>query len=234
MTGLYKEYLIFTSTIIIHELGHIISSTFVNWDMISIELNIYGGNIKYKEFINKPLIEEFIVAISGIIIQSLYFLVLFFLYKKGFIDNRIFIMIANYNYSIILFNLLPIPPLDGYKVLNIFSNFLFPYKKSLNLCPLVALFVFLLFIFWVLLNNIGGNSSVILILLVLKLFDEYKNKEYKFNKFLLERYLYAINFKRIKKLKKGINSMYRDYNHIFIVNDKNIEEKNILKLHFKN
>ena len=54
-----------------------------------------------------------------------------------------------------------------------------------------------------------------------------------FNKFLLERYLYHFNFKKLKIIKsENINKMKRDYKHIFYYNEKYETEKNILKKKF--
>ena len=103
------------------------------------ELGHILSGLIFDEKINKPIFEEFIISISGFIFQIIQ---LFF--------------IANKKYSIILllFNLIPIYPLDGYKILNLFLNKILPFKIS----HLISVYISFIAIFFY--NN---NLIVILI-----------------------------------------------------------------------
>ena len=69
-----------------------------------------GALIKFDSNLNKPLKEEFIVAIMGVIFQTI------FIY---FFNNEYLVI----SYKIILiFNLIPIYPLDGAKIVNLLLN----------------------------------------------------------------------------------------------------------------
>ena len=68
----------------------------------------------------------------------------------------------------------------------------------------------------------------------MKVIEEYKISALRFQKFLLERYLYAYRFPKTKKLhQRNITGMYRDYNHLFFMNNHWISERNILKNYFE-
>ena len=56
-----------------HELGHILISLLFKWKIYKIIILPFGGLTKYNEIINRPLIEEFLVSISGILLQLIFF-----------------------------------------------------------------------------------------------------------------------------------------------------------------
>ena len=49
--------------------------------------------------------------------------------------------------------------------------------------------------------------------------------------FLMERYLYSFSFKKRKKV-KNIGSMFRDYKHLFYIDNKYQTENEILQKRF--
>ena len=83
------------------------------------------GSLEYK-----PLKEEFIISIMGLIFQELLFLIIFILRKNLIIDSYIYELFKNYNLAIFLFNLLPIIPLDGSKIFNVIVNKIFNFRVS--------------------------------------------------------------------------------------------------------
>ena len=70
-------------------------------------------------------------------------------------------------------------------------------------------------------------AFVLSIFLIKNVILELINIKIKYNKFLLERYLYNYSFKKIKII-KNINSLKREYTHII----NNTFESKILKLMF--
>ena len=134
---------IFFMVIIIHEIGHIFTSNFFKWKIDKINIGVAGGYITYDEVIDKPFKEEFLIGISGFLFQFILFIVSLILYRNNLIDYKIFFLIKKYNISIFIFNLIPIHPLDGSKLLNILFNIFLPYKKSLKLTNILSiLFIF--------------------------------------------------------------------------------------------
>ena len=129
-----------------------------------------------------------------------------------------------------MFNLLPIYPLDGSKLLNIVLNKLTSFKKSHLFTVYVSLFVILFLILKVKFNLI---FLLILLFVFIKTISEYKNHYSLFNKFLLERYQYNFNFKK-ERIINGENfaKMKKDYRHLFKVSNHYITEREILKKRF--
>ena len=221
LIGEFRFITYFMILILVHELGHIFISLLFKWNIDKIIILPFGGLTKYNEIINRPLIEEFLVAISGIILQ-----LTFYNFIKYYIDYKYFSFI---NYFIILFNLIPIYPLDGSKILNVFFNIITSYKNSLNLTLIVS-YIFII-IFSLLFFNINKIIAFILIFLMLEVNKLKKVKNELFNKFLLERYLNNFKFRK-EKIINSVDKMKKDYRHLFYLDNKYMTENTFLKKMF--
>lgn len=219
--GYFRFITYFMLLILVHELGHILVSLIFKWNIDKIIILPFGGLTKYNENINRPLIEEFLIAISGIIFQ-----IVFYMLINNYIDYKYFNII---NYFIIIFNLIPIYPLDGSKILNIFFNVVTSYKNSLLLTIIIS-YIFII-IFSLLFFNINKLITFVLIFLLLEVNKLYKKRKELFNKFLLERYLNEFKFKK-KKTINNIDKMKKDYRHLFYIDEKYLTEKYFLKKMF--
>lgn len=211
LTGYLKNLCIITFIVLFHECGHILAGIYFKWKIEKVIILPFGGITIFKEKLNRPMIEEFIIAIMGPLFQICLFV---------FFKSKLFI---NYNILLLIFNLLPIFPLDGSKLFNIFLNILFSFKKSHQISIIVSLlFIIILF------KTPNLIFIIALICLFIKTCKEIKYHSYYFSKFLLERYLYHFDFKKSKKIKK-ITSMKRDYKHIILFKNHYVTERFYLK-----
>lgn len=216
VTGLFKELITFLFIIIIHEIGHIIASIVFKWKIDKISIMPFGCITIFSELINKPLIEEFIILIMGPLFQFINFIIL----------KDITPYFNYYNYGLFIFNMLPIYPLDGYKLYSIILNKFIPFKYAMKIMLIISILSLTLFI------RKDLIYIVILLLLLNGIIKEVKNINFIYNKFLYERYRYNLYFKK-RKIIKNINNMYKDKIHIFKVKNKYITEKEILEKRFK-
>ena len=214
ITANFKNFIIFSSIIIVHELGHIIGAIIFKWKIDKVILLPFGGITIFQENIDKSLKEEFIIAILGPLLQ----LVFYFLYS----DNPIF---NQYNLTILLFNLLPIYTLDGSKIVNILFNEFISFKRS-HILTIITSFITLL----VVILSIKYNLLLYLILLfiVLEIIKEINKHNYYFNRFLLERYLYNNEYSK-SKIIDNIKKMKKQTKHIFKINNKYFTEREIIR-----
>lgn len=208
----------FTSIILIHELGHIVVAIFFKWNIDRIILLPFGGITIFNECIDKSLIQELLIAIFGPLFQIIYYIL--------FLKNSEF---SNYNTAILLFNLLPIYPLDGSKIVNIILNRFISFKFSHILSICISYIVILLLIFNI--KNFNMILLMILFFIFIGLVKECVKHKYYFNKFLLERYLYKNRYSRVKKIKK-ITQMKKQTTHIFQINNNYFTEKDIIRKTF--
>ena len=63
------------------------------------------------------------------------------LYKNSLLSTRNFELFKSYHYTLLFFNLMPIYPLDGGKLLNIIINYLLPYKKGNKLVIFISIII---------------------------------------------------------------------------------------------
>lgn len=189
------------------------------------KINIYpfGGYTVFEYDINTPFITEFMVFLGGILFQMVFFII-----TKYLIDNTSYTyeLIKNYNLSILIFNMLPIIPLDGSKILNILFNKIFPFKKSHLLTIYISYIVVLILLIFSIKNL---NLLLMIFLLLTLIIKEYKRHQLIFNAFLIERYIKDVNFKKINFIRKLEVKYIKKYaKNIFIKNNRYVDEKEVL------
>ena len=231
LTGYFSNFLVFTSIILIHELGHYTLAKLNKLKVEKIIIYPYGGLVKMNNLINTSINKELIVAISGILFQTIYYLIIVFLYKNNLIRSYIFNLFTIYNKNILLFNILPIHPLDGSKILTLLLSKILPFNTVNKLNIIISIITLVTIIY---INYYKFNYTTILIICIIidNIIKYYKQLKYLFNKFLLERYIYNITYNKTKKISK-INNMYKEKYHIIKENNTYITEKQALSHKFK-
>lgn len=231
LTGYFHNLIIFTSIILIHELGHYAIAKLNKLHVEKIIIYPYGGIVKMNNPVNTPIKKELSVAISGIIFQTIFFLIITIMYKQGIIRDYIYNLFTIYNKSILMFNILPIHPLDGSKILNLLLSKILPFNLSNKINIIISIITLIILIS---INYYELNYTTFLILGVIldNIIKYYKQLKYIFNKFLLERYIYKITYNKTKKINK-INHMYKEKYHILRENNTYITEKQALYNKFK-
>ena len=217
LNGYFKDFLLFNIIIIIHELGHIIMAKILKWKIEKIVILPFGALTIFNEKINRKIIEELLIAISGPIMQT----ILFFTTDSKF---------TTYNIIILILNLIPILPLDGSKILNLILNKFLSFRNSYIISIYISFVCIIIFAIYFLINfNLVIMCALTFTLI--KTIKEYNLHNVIFNKFLFERYIYNLNFKKSKTINQ-INNMKRDYKHIFYIENKYLTEKEILRQMF--
>ena len=126
----------------------------------------------------------------------------------------------NLNLTLLLFNLLPIIPLDGSKLVNILLNLFIPFKKSF----IYTIYISMITLLIIIVQKFNLILILILIFILIEILKQYLKKDYYFNKFLLERYLYNFSFKKYKLI-HSINEFYKNKKNII----QSKTERQILK-----
>lgn len=189
VTGTFMELAIILAIVLFHELGHYIVATAFRWRIQGIMLWVFGGVMDTDEHGNRPIREEALVTIAGPFQHIIIYLVLFFLAWIDVGPASVLELIFYYNTVILVFNLLPIWPLDGGKLLFLGLSAFSPYKKayhsviifSMIVCVLILIIQFLLFPFTL-------SAFFIMIFLFMENRSEWKKRYYVFIRFLLKRY----------------------------------------------
>lgn len=229
IAGLFKEIIVISIILVIHEFGHYYFINKFNWNINKINIYPFGGVCILDDDIDKPLNEEFLVTIFGPLTQELLFIVIIFLYKNSIIDEYLYTLFKDYNITILLFNLLPIIPLDGSKILNVIINKFCNFRISYMLNIFIS--IVFLSIFFILFKK-DSSYYLIISFLIYQIIYYYKNRHIIFNRFILERSLRKHDFKNYKKI-NNIKKMHRNKRHFIKINNSYITENKYMKLYKK-
>ena len=209
LAGYFNYLYLFLLIIFIHESGHYIFGLLCNIEVSKIIIYPFGGITVFNTDLNISIKKEFICLIGGITFQLLFLFFIYYLFNNNLIDNYTFKIIKRINYILISFNFMPILPLDGGKLLNLFLDLFFSYKYSNYIAIIISTISTIVFI----MINKSILSLILALFLIKGIILEIINLKLKYNKFILERYLNKYKFKKIKKI-KNINQLKRDCYHI--------------------
>lgn len=226
LTGSFRKMILFTSLILVHELGHFLTAHFLKWNVTEIRLYPYGGCSHFQVDLNRSSLEEFLVLIMGPILQ-----ILFTYFLTFYLRDRDVLFLVSSSKILLIFNLLPIYPLDGGKLVFIVFSLLFSYYSALKYTFYTSFFFYFTLLFFFLFVY----NSVLWLFLFFTLFfrirEEERKGNYLYEKFLLERYLNHYTFHK-KKVVFSLFDMRKGYFHFFSLHGKIFPEDQYLKMYF--
>ncbi len=209
ITGYFKYFSLYTLALIIHEAGHIFAALVLKWKIDKVTLYPFGCMTTFNQKLNSSVIEEFFILLFGPLFQILFYM----------------IYPTPYNLFILIFNLLPIYPLDGSKIYFLLLSIITSYYKAYIITFILSyVTIFILFIY-----DISFLSWLILIYIVYDLTKYVKSLKSIMLKFYYERYTYPFKYKR-NNIIKGYHpkKMIKVKNNYFIINKQCYHEKEIL------
>lgn len=181
-------------------MGHAVAASFFSWRIKKISFLPFGGVAEMDEHGNRPLKEEAIVILAGPLQHIWLMGVAFILHEFYLIPEAIFHLFIQYNVMILFFNLLPIWPLDGGKLIFLWLSLKESFPNALKKTLIISTCAIVLFIGIVLFTDpVNLNVWIVLSFLVFSLYHEWKQSPYVFVRFLLERYYGKYNDLRALK-----------------------------------
>lgn len=138
-TGYFIELLILFGIVLIHELGHTTMASYFGWKVKGIELLPFGGVAVVEQQGVVPAREELFVAMAGPLQNGWLIGVSLLLNWQGLWPLAWGEYFITANLMIALFNLLPVLPLDGGRMLQATMSMVLPYYKSLQLSQWISL-----------------------------------------------------------------------------------------------
>lgn len=174
--------------VFIHEMGHYFMATYFKWRIRGITLWIFGGVMKTDEHGSRPIREEALVAAAGPFQHVIIYFVLHILSSSQWLPETIIEQAFYYNTVILLFNLLPIWPLDGGKLLHLGFSVYLPYKRAYNVTIIFSICFTVLFMILQLFSPFTLTSFLIILFILMENWTDWKQRYYVFIRFLLNRY----------------------------------------------
>lgn len=131
ITGYFAELLTLFIIVLVHELGHVVVAKGFGWTVREVKLLPFGGVAEVEDAGGIPAKEDAIVAIAGPL-QNVWMGALAWGFgATGIWDEAWAQYVGQANLMIALFNLLPIYPLDGGKLLQAMLSYMMNYYRML-------------------------------------------------------------------------------------------------------
>lgn len=228
VTGTFMHLFVILIIVLIHELGHYSMAKFFKWRIKRVMLWIFGGVMETDEHGSRPVHEELLVTIAGPL-QHVF--IYFLLYLNSFnsvqlVSIPIVDMVLYYNTLILIFNLLPIWPLDGGKILFLILSKFTPFQKAYNMNIIISMIGSLFFLLiQILMYSFNLSAFLILMFLFMENRSEWKKRYYVFIRFLLNRYQGHSGLNNVRNisvpyytpLMKVFSQFYKDEKHFIYV-----------------
>lgn len=183
------ELITILGIVLIHELGHYSAAKVFDWRINGIMLWIFGGVMDTDEHGTRPLMEEIIVTVAGPLQHVFIHFLIVFLSTYEFLPSSIIELAFFYNTAILLFNLLPVWPLDGGKLFFLFLSAFLPYRSAYSyvivfsiLTCIAALIVQVFFMPFTL------SAFLLFLFILMENKTDWQQRYYVFIRFLLRRY----------------------------------------------
>lgn len=194
-------------------MGHFLTGYFLKLKVKEISLFMFGGVTIFDEDLNLNIFKELLVVVMGPVVQMLFYMIVYYLYTKGFVNVNTMKKVSTINLILLEFNLLPILPLDGGKILNNILDLILSYDLA-HKVSLVVSFLALPLVF------LFDNKLIIILVvisLLVRLFEEINWHKFRINKLLLERKLKGIKFKKIREF-ESLTKVKRNVTYYRFIN----------------
>jgi stage IV sporulation protein FB len=208
-TAHFIELMMVLLIIFVHEMGHGAAASFFSWRIKKIALLPFGGVAEMDEHGNRPLKEELIVVLAGPLQHFWMMALSYLLFAAGLVPEKWHMLFIEYNMMVLLFNLIPIWPLDGGKLLFILlsmsTSFQEAHVRTLYVSAgTLAIFSAILIV----MAPMTLNVWVIIGFLAFSLYFEWKQRRFTFMRFLMERhYGKQLDLRELKPINATENEM---------------------------
>ncbi|GAB7054940.1 MULTISPECIES: M50 family metallopeptidase [Paenibacillus] len=193
LTGYFIETVTLFGIVFIHEMGHVVAAKSFGWRVKEVQLLPFGGVAVVEEPGGVPAVQDLVVALAGPLQNLWMMLVAVVLTAYGLLPAEWGAYFVKANLLIALFNLLPVLPLDGGKVMQTLVGLWLPYQKTLQVAAVASLLLSVLLIAasaFHLSTEQGGiqlNWLMIGLFLCFSNWYELRGLPYRFMRFLVHR-----------------------------------------------
>lgn len=213
----------------IHESMHIFIGYLFHYPLEKVIIYPFGlcAQIEYIGYGN--VLHEFLIIAAGPLTHFVFPIIFRWLAYINIISYPYMEYLQMLNVSILIFNILPIYPLDGGRIIQCLTHMILPYRKAQILTLLLSSLNLCLLFYYHFLGEMNG--VIILIFLGLQIFMGFKQLTISQLSFYHYRYLHPVNGK--DKINRG-DDLYRSCHNIMCRKNGWIDEHQWLALHFHN
>lgn len=242
LSGYFLEIITLFTIVMIHELGHVAAAKGFGWNVTEVMLLPFGGVATVDEQGGVPVIEDLIVTIAGPLQNALMISIAFGMLKLDVWEQDFTDYFIQANVLILGFNLLPVLPLDGGRIMQSLLSLWLPFHRTMIWSAWISLFIGGAIVAMAVTHSFHGkielNWIVLGLFLIYSNWYSYLNAPYQFLRFIMNREYRAARHLEHGVLAKPIvvrsNSriyqivrlfMREQYHLIYVVNEKGVIEK---------
>ncbi len=193
LTGHFIELITLFAIVFIHECGHAAAAALLGCRVVSIQMLPFGGVAVIEDGGNITALREIMIALAGPL-QNMLMVGVVWLLQYGNLGDPVFLnYIIQGNLLIALFNLLPVLPLDGGKIVQALVSLWAPYYTTLMWTYRISILCSTGVILVAISRWLTGDYGLPLNILLIGLFlfysnlTDYRNVPYRFIRFLMNR-----------------------------------------------
>ena len=176
----------------IHELAHILCAIMFNYKIEKLCIYPFGLSADISHIGHGDLFQEIMIISAGPLMHVCFPYLFQFAYEMDYISLSFMQYLYQINASILLFNLLPIYPLDGGRLLQAFFHCFLRYKKAEQAMMIVSMIILMFVIYFHLLNGI--SSIFVFIFLCIQLCLSWRMLPYSQLQFYHYRHKHPVNY----------------------------------------
>ncbi|WP_090919089.1 M50 family metallopeptidase [Paenibacillus polysaccharolyticus] len=193
LTGHFIELITLFAIVFIHECGHAAAAALLGCRVLSIQMLPFGGVAVIEDGGKLTAYREIVIALAGPL-QNILMVGIVLLLSRFQLGDPLFLdYIIQANLLIALFNLLPVLPLDGGKIVQAIVSLWAPYYTTLMWTYRISILCSAGVILVAISRWLSGDYGLPLNLLLIGLFlfysnfTDYRNVPYRFIRFLMNR-----------------------------------------------
>jgi len=213
--GYLEQFIIIFLFVSLHEAGHIIIGNIFHIKTEKVIITPVGETAVMKNIDNIPFTKKLTIFIAGPCVNILFYII--FKTANTIYSDDFFIFAANTNYLLALFNLTPLYPLDGGRILMLIINKIFPIMQSNKIIIKVSGIISVLFIVLGIIQIILFPYNISLLCIGMYLYKT-RNKTY---------FGMTFNFYKHLMNKKNVSTGIIPLKSFYV--DNNLEIKKIIK-----
>lgn len=210
----FFEYFSALVIVCIHEYGHYYFAKKFNFEIEKVEIFPFGAFLSLNDYGMHHLGEELVMLLAGLATHFPIYLII-----RLFLHNDYLLAV---NRLVLVFNLLPVYPLDGSKIFLLLVSLGKDYYRAIKLQIKISLFTLSILIV------IYNELSYLLVYFYLLFINYQYIKEFRYQ--IIRLYLKRIQENRYQHIKLNKKLFfYRPYCNLYLINNKIYHEKDILQ-----
>lgn len=191
VTGYFLELVTLFGIVIIHETGHVVAAKWYGWKVTEVQLFPFGGVATVEEPDSAASRQEMVVALAGPLQNAFMIGIAVLMLNAGLWEKAWADYFIRANLIIGVFNLMPVLPLDGGRIVQALLSRRYAYYRTLIACVWLSLAISAVLlavsVHRLTERGIDLNLFVISVFLLISNWFAYKHVYYRFIRFLVGR-----------------------------------------------